>query len=299
MALVLVGLTARAYLDGRAAAKSASPATPPVALVRVAPATPVATPAVPLNLTLSARAAILVDARTGLVLYQHNADLPLAPASTTKIVNALTALRLVDPEQVVTIQPQDLVNRLVDSNMGLEAGDVVTVHDLLVGMFLPSGDDAAKALARFAGEQLPGSGTSTQRFVDAMNAEAARLGMRGSHFIQPAGLDVPGQVVTARGLALATRALLANPTLLPIVAMPSANVRVGGPHARVISLTNTNELLSQEGVYGVKTGTTPLAGECLIVAYRSPTGPEIAVILDSQHRYADARALLGLPPAGH
>jgi len=296
VSLVLAGLTVRAYLDDRAAARAVPPATPVTVLVRATP--PPATPPVPADLALSARAAILVDAETGAVLYQHNADEPLAPASTAKIVTALTALRYAQSEEVVTIAPEDVVDPAVDSSMGLRAGDTVTVHDLLVGMFLPSGDDAAKALARFVGGRLPGAPTApTDRFVAAMNDEAARLGMTGSHFIQPAGLDVPGQLVTARGLALATRALLADPTLLPIVAIPAAQVRVGGPYARVLSLTNTNQLLSQEGVYGVKTGTTQQAGQCLIAAYRAPTGREIAVILDSQDRYADARALLGLPAA--
>ena len=295
--LALAGLTVRAYLQQRdAAARTAPSASPPTRLVPATPATPPpATPAIPPGLALSARAAILVNADTGAVFYQHNADEPLAPASTAKIVTALTALRSVSAEEVVTIEPGDLVDPAVYSNMGLRAGDTVTVHDLLVGMLLPSGDDAAKALARFAGERLPGTAAPTDRFVAAMNADAASLGMRDSHFVQPAGLDVPGQVVTARGLALATRALLADPALLPIVAMPSAQVRVGGPHARVIPLTNTNALLSQEGVYGVKTGTTQEAGQCLVVAYRATTGREIAVILDSQDRYADARALLGLP----
>ena len=128
-----------------------------------------------------------------------------------------------------------------------------------------------------------------------MNAEATRLGMTQSHFVNPSGDDADGQVVTAHDLGVAARALLADPALRPIVALPTAEVRVGGPDARVIRLTNTNELVLTTGVYGVKTGTTENAGECLIVAYREAQENVIAVILGSTDRYADARALLGLP----
>lgn len=305
--LILAILTARAYLEyhsldprGALAAFLRRPSGTPTLTSSPGAAAPTATPAMPprplpAGLTLTARSSILIDAQSGAVLYENNADQPLPPASTAKIVTALVVIRYARPEEVVTIQPVDLVDPTQESNMGLQAGDTVTVHDLLVGMLLPSGNDAAKALARFVGERLPGApAPPVDRFVAEMNAEAARLGMTGSHFAQPAGEDAAGQVVTARGLALAAKALLEQPALLPIVAMPRANVRVGGAYPRVIALTNTNELLSQEGVYGVKTGTTSEAGQSLVVAYRTQHENVIGVILDSQDRYADARALLGI-----
>ena len=246
-------------------------------------------------LQLTAKSVYLINARTGGVLLERDADSPRAPASTTKIVTALTALKYVHPEDVVTIQQSDVVDPVQESNMGLQVGDTVTIHDLLVGLFLPSGNDAANALARFAGERLPGSGQApVQRFIAEMNATAASLGMTKSHFVNPSGDDADGQVVTAHDLSIAVRALLADPALLPIVAIPTANVRVGGANARVISLTNTNEMLLTNGVYGVKTGTTQNAGECLIVAYRTQEENVIAVILGSDDRYADARKLLGI-----
>lgn len=247
-------------------------------------------------LSLRAQAIELIDAETGAVRFERDADVQHAPASTAKIVTALTALRSARPEDVVTIQDSDVVDPAVESNMGLRTGDTVTVHDLLVGLFLPSGNDAANALARFTGERLPDNGQPPlQRFIAEMNAEAARIGMTQSHFVNPSGDDAEGQVVTAHDLGVAARALLAEPALRPIVALPTAEVRVGGPDARVISLTNTNELVLTNGVYGVKTGTTENAGECLIVAYRTAHENLIAVILDSTDRYADARTLLDLP----
>ncbi len=247
-------------------------------------------------LNLSAKSIELIDADTGDVRFERDAEAQRAPASTAKIVTALTALRSARPEDVVTIQDADVVDPALESNMGLKAGDTVTVHDLLVGLFLPSGNDAANALARFTGERLPDDGKPPlQRFIAEMNAEATRLGMTQSHFVNPSGDDADGQVVTAHDLGVAARALLADPALRPIVALPTAEVRVGGPDARVIRLTNTNELVLTTGVYGVKTGTTENAGECLIVAYREAQENVIAVILGSTDRYADARALLGLP----
>ncbi len=249
------------------------------------------------SIGLSAKSIVLIDANTGDVLFERSPDDARAPASTSKLVTALTAIQYARPEEVVTIQQTDVVDPVQESNMGLQVGDTVTVHDLFVGLFLPSGNDAANALARFVGERLPDtSKPPVDRFVDEMNATAARLGMNDSHFVNPSGDDADGEMVTAHDLTLATRALLADSTLRPIVALPTADVRVGGPNARVIRLTTTNELLLTNGVYGVKTGTTDQAGQCLIVAYRTQQENVIAVILDSQDRYADARALLGLPP---
>lgn len=275
-------------LDG-----GATGGTPPAASATRPP--PLATPDYG-ALDLSARSIYMIDATTDKVLFQREADAPRAPASTAKLVTALTALKYARPEEVVTIQQADVVDPVQESNMGLKAGDTVTVHDLFVGLFLPSGNDAANALARFAGERLPQqSEPPVQRFVAEMNATATILGMRGSHFVNPSGDDANGQVVTAHDLMIAARAVLAEPALRPIVALPAADVRLGGPNARVVHLTNTNELLLTNGVYGVKTGTTQNAGDCLIVAYRTQHQNVIAVILDSQDRYADARRLLGIP----
>ncbi|MDI3340727.1 MAG: serine hydrolase [Sphaerobacter sp.] len=305
LSLVLATATAFAYVTGidPIAAATGWGSTPPaVATPEPTPVLPAPTPTpaplltpLPADLPISAEGALLLQLEPETVLFERNADTPLPPASTAKIVTALTVLRHAGLEELVTVQPEDVVDPALESSMGLQAGDVLTVHDLLVGLLLPSGNDAAKALSRTVGARLPGEAPPVARFAAAMNAVAADLGMAHSHFVEPSGNDAEGQVVTARDMAAAARALLREPALLPIVAMPRAEVRVGGPQARVLRLENTNELLATEGVFGIKTGTTEQAGQCLVVAYRAATGPQIAVILRSQDRYTDARTLLGLP----
>ncbi|HET7037294.1 MAG TPA: serine hydrolase [Thermomicrobiaceae bacterium] len=256
--------------------------------------TPVATPTPALQVNLTARAAFAVDLTHQLELYANNADTPLPPASTTKVVSALVVLQSLPLDTQVTIAPQDLVDPAIYSHMGLETGDVVTARDLLAGMLLPSGDDAAKALARVTGERLPApdGADPMARFVAAMNRLAASLGMRHSHFLNPDGVDAPGHVSTARDLAIATAALFQHPLLQQLVAERSETVQVGGPNARAIALVNTNELLGQAGVHGVKTGTTDAAGQCLITAIWRGGSRIVTVVLGSSDRYADTDALL-------
>ena len=288
-ALALMGASPRLGVNHAPAA--------PSAVIATSTPTPAATPrpVVPaLQVQLSARAAFAVDLTHLVELYAANADTPLPPASTTKIVSALVALRFLPLETKVTVQPQDLVDPAIYSHMGLETGDVVTARDLLVGMLLPSGDDAALALARATGERLPAADGADPmaRFVAEMNRLAASLGMDHSHFLNPDGVDAPGHVSTARDLAIATAALFQHPLLEQLVGAQTETVQVGGPNARSITLVNTNELLGQPGVHGVKTGTTDAAGQCLITAVWRGGSRIVTVVLGSGDRYADTDALL-------
>lgn len=289
--LLIAGVSVRRYLS---AASSGIPATAPVVVTPAPTATPTPQPT-PVPPSLSAKASVVVRVEDGAVLFAENADEPLPPASTVKILTALTALRYARPETIVTVQPEDEVDPVEESSMGLQAGDTLTVHDLLVGLLLPSGNDAARALARAVGQELEGPADATpgERFVAAMNALAAELGMTQSRFLTPDGEDVEGQLASARDLARAASALLDEPALVRIVSMPEATVRVGGPHARTLRLLNTNSLLGEHGVFGIKTGTTVAAGQCLVVAWRTADETVyLGVILGSQDRYADARALI-------
>lgn len=267
-----------------------------------AEAMPTPTPAparIPEDLQLSATAAFVIHTGSDAVLFDRAADEPLQPASTIKIVTALTVLKHASPEEVIVIVQEDVVDPVAESSMGLQAGDHVTIHDLLVGLMLPSGNDAANALARTIGERIPDNDqqglTPGERFVEEMNVVAREIGMESSVLAHAAGHDREGQAVTARDLAIAAEALLERPSLAPIVAMKSAEIRVGGERARVITVENTNELLAHDSVHGVKTGTTSEANQCLVVAQREGDETIIAVILGSQDRYGDARALLNLP----
>ncbi len=293
--LLIAGVSVRRYLN--AASGGPPAALPATATVAVAPE-PTATPTLgptPTPPALSARAALVMRVEDGEVLLAKNADEPLPPASTAKILTALTVLRHAHPETIVTIQPEDIVDPVEESAMGLQAGDTLTIHDLLVGLLLPSGNDAARALARAVGEQLagPAGAPPEERFIAAMNALAAELGMAHSQLLTPDGEDVEGQAVSARDLALAARAFLKEPVLVRIASMREATVRVGGPQPRTLWLASTNAVLGERGVFGIKTGTTEAAGQCLVAAWRTVAGQVyLAVVLGSQNRYADVRTLI-------
>ena len=179
-------------------------------------------------------------------------------------------------QSTVRIQPSDLVG---GATMGLVSGESLTVEDLLWGILLPSGNDAATALARVTAGSVEG-------FVNAMNRRAAELGMVETQFVNPEGLDAPGHHTSARDLLTLTQADWAFPLFRRIVGTASASV---AGHA----LQSTNELLgTYAGVNGVKTGTTDVAGQCLVVSLERDGRQRLAVILGSRDRYADARTLL-------
>ncbi len=163
--------------------------------------------------------------------------------------------------------------------MGLTPGERLTVRDLLYGLLLVSGNDAAMTLASYVAG-------SPDAFVALMNQRAAELGLTASHFVNPHGLDAPGHVMSAADLLTATRAALAYDLFATIVATPQA--RVAGHF-----LVNRNELLATYvGADGVKTGTTDDAGECLVASASRAGLRAIAIVLGSRDRYADSRALL-------
>ncbi len=263
-------------------------------------ADPVPTPnplLIPEDVGLSARAALVTHLESGDVLFELDADEPLQPASTAKVISAIVVLENASSDEVVEIIESDVVDPVDESSMGLQAGDRITIHDLLVGLMLPSGNDAANALARTIGSRLQEDDSlpPEERFIQEMNAVAEELGMENANLLHPAGHDRDEQAVTARQLAVAAEALLARPSLQPIVSMLRADVKVGGPNERVLTVYNTNELLAHDDVFGVKTGTTVEAGQCLIVARRNGGETYLAVILGSEDRYADAQVLLNLP----
>ncbi|HSN75462.1 MAG TPA: D-alanyl-D-alanine carboxypeptidase family protein, partial [Anaerolineae bacterium] len=224
---------------------------------------------------LSALAALLGDSDTGQVLAQLDASQPRAMASTTKIMTALLVLERANLADQVVVSPTALIG---GSTMGLTAGEVLSVQDLLWGLLLNSGNDAAVALA----EHVAGSEAA---FVQLMNQRAAELGMVNTRFANPHGLDAPDHYSSAFDLWLVTQEALKNSLFREIVATPAAVVAGR-------QLVNQNQLLtSYPGADGVKTGTTVAAGES-IVGSASPDGHRaVAVILGSQDRYSDARAL--------
>jgi len=212
-------------------------------------------PAAAVPPALDVRAAVMIDAATGQQLYARNASQELAIASTTKLMTALVTLEHARLRQVFADPP--FYPAAVDSQIGLEPGERMSVHDLLIAMMLPSADDAAEDLAYNVG------GGSVQRFIAMMNLRARQLGLAHTHYSTPIGLDTPGNYSSASDLVALARFLLrTQPFLRRVVAMPSAVVRIGDDTQL---LTNLNSLVGRvPWVNGVKTGHTIDAGYVLV-----------------------------------
>ena len=255
---------------------------------------------------ISADAVFVMDVSTGTELFARNPDTPLPPASLTKIAAALVVLERAKLEDTVTIVQDDLVNA-EESQVGLVAGDRLSVRDLLQGMLIPSGNDATLALARHVGTTVLGASTPVEQavaeFVSMMNAKAAELGARTAHFANPTGLDQEGHVMSARDVAILSRAALQNPLFSETVSKTQA-VLDSETEADGYSVTTTNQLLAEGLVTGVKTGTTANAGGCLVTSFAVGPNTVVAVILgsdvseatdgsqDTTARFAETRALL-------
>ncbi len=224
-----------------------------------------------------AEAALLGDEATGQVLWEKNAHERRAVASTTKIMTALLTLERADLDEEAVVSA---AAAYTGGNMvGLTPGERLPVRDLLYGLLLNSGNDAATALA----EHVAGS---TDAFVAMMNAKAQALGMADTHFANPHGLDAEGHYSSAYDLWLLAREAMKNPTFREIVAMPS---QTSGGRTYV----NLNPLLTAyPGADGIKTGTSDWAGECLVASATRRGHRLIAVVLHSPDRYRDTAALL-------
>lgn len=199
------------------------------------------------GVSTSASAAVLMDADTGQVLFDHNGGRRMLIASTTKIMTALVALERASPTDVITVKQEHMTE---GSSMYLKPGERVTVEELLYGLLLCSGNDAALALTECAGGLVP--------FVALMNEKAAALGMAHTSFANPNGLDADGHYSTARDMAVLAAAAVENPTFRRICS--SRSVTIGQR-----TMENHNRLLRQvEGCVGLKTGYTQAAGRTLV-----------------------------------
>ena len=224
----------------------------------------------------SAVSVLVYDLDSGRELMAKAAHLPVSPASLAKLMTALLVLEQNRLEEQVTIQQQDLVG---EAEMGLSEGEVLRVEALLWGLLIPSGNDAAMALARHHSGQV-------EDFVRHMNLRAGDLGMHRTQFHNPSGFDADGQVSSAQDLLTLVRRLWEYPLFRQIVGTPSATV---ASHV----LQTTNRLLgAYPGVNGVKTGTTLQSGQSLIVGLEQNGHQIFAVVLGSLDRYHDVRLVL-------
>ena len=228
--------------------------------------------------SLSASAAVLMDGESGRVLYAHNANERRPIASITKLMTALVAVELCpDLTRTVTIRRE--WTGIEGSSMYLKPGEQVSVEDLLYGLLLASGNDAAAAIA--------GACCGTQEaFAAKMNEKAAELGMGNTHFTNPSGLDDENHYSTARDMALLARAVLAREELAAIVSTRTATV--AGRY-----LANHNKLLWRyEGCTGLKTGYTERSGRTLVSSAQRDGQTLIAVTLNAPSDWVDHAKLL-------
>ncbi len=233
--------------------------------------------------TVSAKGAVVMDALTGVVLFEKNADTPLPMASTTKIMTTLLLLERGNLEENITVTKEMV--QVEGTSMGLLPGDTVTPLSLCYGMMLASGNDAAGVAAFIH------SG-SIEEFAGAMNQKAEALGMKNTTFVTPSGLDQGDHHSTAYDMALLTAHALKNPTFCEIVKSKTAKLSYGNPpYPRTLS--NHNRLLKEyEGCIGVKTGFTKKAGRCLVSAAKRDGATLICVTLNAPDDWNDHKNLL-------
>jgi D-alanyl-D-alanine carboxypeptidase len=234
---------------------------------------------------VTARGGILVDIDSNTILWQQNAHAHLPPASTAKVLTALVALENLDLSQPVTVTPDAVHLAWDESRMGLTSGETLTVRELLTGMLLVSANDAANTIASDT--------VGSERFVGAMNAQVAALGLRDSHFTGAVGLDDPEQYSSAYDLAaMATAAVRRFPAFREIVALRTADLAATAAHPEFY-LQSINLLLAMyPPAVGIKPGWTGNAGYCEVAMAVRDGHRLVSVLLNAPYSYSQSRRLL-------
>lgn len=222
----------------------------------------------------SAKAAITIEAQSGISLYEKNADEQLPMASTTKIMTALVALENADINQTFTVS--ETACKVEGTQIGLLAGDQISLNDLLHMLMMKSANDAAQTIA----ENIAGS---LEAFADLMNERAKQMGLTHTHFENPHGLPSDNHYTTARELALIAAEALKNDTFAQIGSTKKKKLDYHG-----LVIENSNRLLSSyEYTTGVKTGFTKAAGRCLVTSAKKDGVTLINVTLDDGNDWKD------------
>lgn len=230
---------------------------------------------------MSAQAAIVVDNDSKVVLFFRNPYINFPMASTTKIMSALVALEHYKLDDILTVQS----TRVQPAVVGYALGENVRFVDILYGMFLSSGNDAALAVA----QNYPGGEAV---FVQTMNTKAQALSLHNTQFTDSSGLD-NGNTTTASDLARLASEAMKNPLLAKIVATKQKTT-TNADGSKTYYLTNINELLGRYGVNGIKTGFTEEAGGVLVTSTDQNGHRVIIVILKSDDRFGDTEKVLSL-----
>lgn len=257
--------------------------------------------------SVDAKAAILVDVNEGQILYEKNSDEKMHPASTTKLMTALTALQILDTDDIVTIGKEVDMIATDSSRAGFSKGQIVTVRELLEGLLISSGNDAAYVLAKAAGEAIFedniayegerfSSEQCVERFILEMNKNVRDMELENTNFTTPDGYDAEGQYTTASDLAKIATEAYDNEIIREICGLSSKYSETLGK-----TWTSTNELMNKESNFyykycmGMKTGTTDLAGKCLVSVAEKDDETCICVVLNEETeegRWEDSVKLL-------
>ena len=239
------------------------------------------------DIKLSADAAIIMEASTGRVIWEKNADERRYPASMTKMMTGLLTLENLSADTEVLISANAAATE--DVPMGLLPGEMLSSAELLNGLLMLSDNGAAVALA----EQIGGSVSS---FAEMMNAKAEKLGMENTHFVNPNGLTNAEHYSTARDMAKLARHVMQNERFREIVGQQKALLRWSIPKNKMLAAENTNELLGKyEGMTGIKTGWTQAAGGCLAASAKQGGLELIVIVMHAEtpkDRFKDAEKLL-------
>lgn len=231
---------------------------------------------------VSAQSAVLIDAASGRVLYSYNAEEKRGMASTTKIMTAITAIENGDLNSIATVSPN--AYGVEGSSMYLVRGEKLSLENLLYGLMLVSGNDAATAVA----EHISGS---VDAFAALMNKKAAEIGAYNSNFTNPHGLSDKNHYTTAHDLAKITAYALKNPAFAEIVATKTKSIP-WQDHDYNRRLVNHNKFLSMyDGCIGVKTGFTKATGRCLVTAVERDGMRLVCVTLNAPDDWNDHREI--------
>lgn len=230
---------------------------------------------------ISARGAIIMDAASGVVLFEKNPNLRFSSASTTKIMTALTALEYFELEDMLTVK--QATNEGVI--LGLKPGQQMTFENLLYALLLPSTNDTALTIA----QNYEGSDAA---FVEKMNENARKFNLYNTHFDDPAGLLDDGDYTTPLDLARLASIAIKNETFAKVVS--TKNRTIADSAGNSYKLNNLNKLLGIDGVEGIKTGYTEAAGQVLVTSKEEKGKTIIIVVMGSKDRFADTQKLINL-----
>jgi len=231
----------------------------------------------------SAESAMLIEADSGDVIYQKDADTRRGPASTTKIMTAIIAIERCPLDKVVTVAPE--AAGVEGSSVYLYAGERITMESLLYALMLQSANDAAAAIAY----EVAGG---IDEFAALMNEKAAELGLKDTHFANPHGLDDEDHYTTARELAMIARYALGNETFKEIVSTKKKSIPMHNGEATRVLINHNRLLRTYDDIIGVKTGFTKKTGRTLVSAAERDGVTLIAVTLSDGDDWRDHRAML-------